>query len=74
VTVLIAHPNKHDDQFRVNGLPRHIVSALITNDRCPMCLGRLDQLLVCTKCKYEGDKWLGASTADYNRAYDRREP
>jgi hypothetical protein len=75
MNVLIKQTGKHDDQFRVNGLPRHIVSALVTEFRCPICLGHLGAYVFeCMQCGWDAAQWVESSKADHERAHDRREP
>jgi hypothetical protein len=70
VIVLTSHTN--DDQFRVNDLPRHIVSALVAEDRCPMCLENL-RALRCVACSWDAGPWVAASRADHERSMNNRE-
>jgi hypothetical protein len=69
MTVLV----RRDDQFRVNGLPRHIVSALVTEGRCAMCLGELEDGTACLRCGWDATAWVGSSKADHDQAHDNRE-
>lgn len=55
------------------GLPRHIVSALVSADRCAKCLGELDTGWECNDCGYDWKPWMDASRAAYDAAHDRRE-
>ena len=54
-------------------LPNHIVSALVSVDRCPNCLGYLDTGWECNWCGYDAKPWIDASTEAHNRAHDNRE-
>jgi hypothetical protein len=59
--------------FSVNGLRRPTVSILISEGRCPVCLGRLDALLKCFACNWDAGEWIKASREDYERSANNRE-
>lgn len=54
-------------------LPPHIVSALVSADRCPNCLGELDTGWECNSCGYDGKPWIESSRAKNEQAHDSRE-
>ena len=49
------------------------VSLLVTEGRCPMCLGTLDSGLVCNCCGYDAQPWVKISRERNERAHDNRE-
>jgi hypothetical protein len=55
------------------GLSDHLVSILITEYRCPMCLGNLDTGYECNDCGYDAMPWINTSRARNNAAHDNRE-
>lgn len=62
-----------DKAMNPKSLPIHIMSALISADRCPNCLGDLDTGYECNTCGFDAAPWLKASTAINDAAHDRRE-
>jgi hypothetical protein len=49
------------------------VRILISEDRCPMCLGNLDTGWECNECGYDAQPWVKASRERNDRAHDNRE-
>lgn len=62
-----------DKAMNPKSLPIHIMSALISADRCPNCLGELDTGYECNSCGFDAAPWLKASTAINDATFDRRE-
>jgi hypothetical protein len=54
------------------GLSDFAVSFLVSENRCPMCLGTL-QALICEECKYDANPWINLSRARHDRAHNNRE-
>jgi hypothetical protein len=55
------------------GLPIRIMSALITEDRCPNCLGNLDTGYECNDCGFDAEPWLKNSIAINDAKFNNRE-
>ena len=55
------------------GLPRHVVSMIVSSDHCANCLGELDTGWECNDCGYDWKPWITASKALYDASFDRRE-
>lgn len=55
------------------GLPNYLVSAIISADRCPMCLEDLVSGWECNECGYDAKPWIMQSKAKHDRAWDNRE-
>lgn len=70
-----AHMSKDSSGAFANpkSLPRHIVSALVSANRCANCLGHLDTGWECNSCGMDWKPWMDASKATYDRAFDNRE-
>ena len=49
------------------------VSILVSEDKCPMCLGELDTGWECNECGYDAMPWVKASQAANDARHDRRE-
>lgn len=54
-------------------LPRHVISTIVSAERCAKCLGRLEPSLKCVDCGEDWRVWILASTELNNRACNRRE-
>ena len=54
-------------------LSDYSVSILISEDRCPMCLGHLDTGWECTECGYDARPWVKASRERHEAAHNNRE-
>lgn len=54
-------------------LSDHAVSMLISEDRCPMCLGQLDTGWECNDCGFDAQPWIKQSTERNERRHDARE-
>lgn len=54
-------------------LSDHAVSILVSENRCPMCLGELDIGYECNSCGYDAMPWITASRERHERAHDNRE-
>ena len=55
------------------GLSDRSVSILISEDRCPMCLGELDTGWECNSCGYDAKPWVKISRERNERIHDNRE-
>ena len=55
------------------GLSDHTVSILVSEDRCPMCLGNLDTGWECNDCRYDAEPWIKDSRERHEAAHNRRE-
>lgn len=55
------------------GLSDRSVSILVSENRCPICLGELDTGYECNDCGYDAMPWIKASRERNDRAHDARE-
>jgi hypothetical protein len=49
------------------------VSILVSEDRCPMCIGHLDTGWECNDCGYDARPWISSSIAKHEQAFNNRE-
>jgi hypothetical protein len=55
------------------GLSDQSVSILISEDRCPMCLGHLDTGWECNSCGYDAKPWVKIRRERNEAAHNHRE-
>lgn len=49
------------------------VSILVSENRCPMCLGELDTGWECNECGYDAQPWIKTRLAENERKHNNME-